>query len=82
MKKNMSASKRYRYDTGCIIDQETGDILHGRKILHRLNKQDTLIKHKDKHLDAVLEQFQKELDNSSGELRDALLRIANTELDI
>ena len=78
----MSASKRYRYDTGCIIDQETGDILHGRKILHRLNKQDTLIKHKEKHLDAVLEQFQKELDNSSGELRDALIRIANTELDL
>ena len=82
MKKNMGASERYRYDTGCIIDQETGERLHGRKILLRLNKQDILIKHKDKHLDAVLEQFQKELDNSSGELRDALIRIANTELDL
>lgn len=78
----MSASKRYRYDTGGIIDQENGDILHGRKILFRLNRQDTLIKHKDKHLDAVLEQLQKEIDNSSGELHDALVRIANTEIDV
>lgn len=82
MKKNMSVSERYRYDTGRIIDQETGEILHGRKILLQLNKQDILIKHKDKHITALTEQFQKELDNSSGELRDALIRIANTELDL
>ncbi len=82
MNEIMNTNNRYRYDTGCIIDQETGDILHGRKILHRLNRQDKLIKHKDKHLDAVLEQLQKEIDNSSGELHDALVRIANTEIDV
>lgn len=37
---------RYRYDTGCIIDQKTGDILTEKQAVNRLNKQDVLIETK------------------------------------
>ena len=36
-------SKRYRYDTGNIIDQKTGEILTDIKTRNRLNKQDETI---------------------------------------
>ena len=39
--------KRYRYDTGCIIDQQTGEILSTKQAVNRLNKQNTLLKSKD-----------------------------------
>lgn len=38
--------KRYRYDTGCIIDQKTGEILSERQVVIRLNKQDGIIESK------------------------------------
>ena len=40
--------KRYRYDTGCIIDQQSGEILSTKQAVNRLNKQNTLLKSKDK----------------------------------
>ena len=39
---------RYRYDTGCIIDQETGEILTTKQAVNRLNRQWTLLKEKNK----------------------------------
>jgi len=39
---------RYRYDTGSIIDQETGEILTTKQAVNRLNRQDTLLKQKNK----------------------------------
>ena len=39
---------RYRYDTGAIIDQETGEILTTKQAVNRLNRQDTLLKQKNK----------------------------------
>jgi len=36
---------RYRYDTGSIIDTQTGEILTDITIRNRLNKQDTEIQH-------------------------------------
>ena len=36
---------RYRYDTGSIIDTETGEILTDITIRNRLNKQDQEIQH-------------------------------------
>ena len=38
--------KRYRYDTGSIIDQKTGEILSERQAVNRLNRQDVLIETK------------------------------------
>jgi len=38
--------KRYRYDTGSIIDQKTGEILSERQVVIRLNKQDRIIESK------------------------------------
>lgn len=39
--------KRYRYDTGCIIDQQTGEILSTKQAVNRLNRQNALLKSKD-----------------------------------
>ena len=36
---------RYRYDTGSIIDTQTGEILTDITIRNRLNKQDQEIQH-------------------------------------
>ena len=36
---------RYRYDTGSIIDTQTGEILTDITIRNRLNKQDTELQH-------------------------------------
>ena len=38
--------RRYRYDTGCIIDQKTGEILTEKQAVTRLNKQDAVIESK------------------------------------
>ena len=35
---------RYRLDTGCFIDQETGEILTDVKVRNRLNEQDKRIR--------------------------------------
>ena len=35
---------RYRLDTGCFIDQETGEILTDVKVQNRLNQQDKEIR--------------------------------------
>ena len=73
---------RYRYDTGSIIDQKTGEILTERKTVNRLNRQDRRIKIKERHIDAMINQLNKEIENSTGELKQALIRIANTELEL
>ncbi len=42
--------KRYRYDTGSIIDQKTGEILSERQAVNRLNRQDILIETKKEQI--------------------------------
>ena len=37
-------TKRFRLDTGCIIDQENNEVLSDKKIRNLLNKQDNEIK--------------------------------------
>ena len=73
---------RYRYDTGSIIDQKTGEILTERRVLNRLNRQDKLIRIKERHIEAMTRQVQIEIDNADGELKQALIRIANTEITV
>ena len=73
---------RYRYDTGCIIDQKTNEILTTKQTVNRLNRQERLIQIKQKHIEAVIKQLNLEIDNADGELKQALIRIANTELEI
>lgn len=43
---------RYRLDTGCIIDQAPGhgEILSDKQIVNRLNRQEVLIKSKEKQI--------------------------------
>jgi uncharacterized protein YwgA len=74
---------RYRYDTGMIIDQKNGDILTTKQAVNRLNRQERRIRHRTKHIEAVIKQLNKEIDNANtDELKQALIRIANTELEI
>ena len=49
--------KRYCYDTGCIIDQKTGDILTEKQAVNRLNKQDALIETKKKQIKFHVEGY-------------------------
>ena len=48
---------RYRYDTGSVIDQETGDILTEKQVVNRLNRQDSLIKIKTRVNEAIVDLF-------------------------
>ena len=50
-------TNRYRYDTGCIIDQKTGDILTEKQAVNRLNKQDALIETKKKQIKFHVEGY-------------------------
>ena len=49
--------KRYRYDTGSIIDQKTGDILSERQAVNRLNRQDILIETKKEQIKFHVEGY-------------------------
>ena len=51
--------KRYRYDTGSIIDQKTGEILSGRQAVNRLNRQDVLIETKKEQIKFHVEGYNK-----------------------
>lgn len=35
---------RYRYDTGSVIDQSTGEILSEKQVVNRLNRYENMIK--------------------------------------
>lgn len=48
---------RYRYDTGSIIDQKTGEILSERQTVNRLNRQDILIEAKRKEVEFHVEGY-------------------------
>jgi len=74
---------RYRLDTGCIIDQRTGEILSDKKIVGRLNRQDRMIKIKENHVQAMINALNDEIENAeTEELRNALIRISNKKLDL
>ena len=49
--------KRYRYDTGSIIDQKTGEILSERQAVNRLNRQDILIETKREQIKFHVEGY-------------------------
>ncbi|MBR3141124.1 MAG: hypothetical protein IKF11_09735 [Methanobrevibacter sp.] len=51
-------------------------------LLHHLNRQEILINHKARHIDALTKAFNDERDKADGELREALNRIGNIELEI
>ena len=73
---------RYRYDTGSVIDQETGDILTEKQVVNRLNRQDRLIKIKTRVNEAMVDELNKQINNSEGELKQALVNVANIRLDV
>lgn len=72
---------RYRYDTGSVIDQETGDILTEKQVVNRLNRQDSLIKIKTRINEAMVDELNKQINNSEGELKQALVNVVNIRLD-
>lgn len=51
--------KRYRYDTGSIIDQKTGEILSERQAVNRLNRQDVLIETKKEQIKFHVDGYNK-----------------------
>ena len=51
-------------------------------LLHHLNRQEILLNHKARHIDALTKAFNDEKDKASGELKKALERIGNIELEI
>jgi hypothetical protein len=73
---------RYRYDTGCIIDQQTTEILTDRKTVTRLNKQERIIQRARKHQQAVIDALNDEIEKAeTDELKQALIRISHRELE-
>lgn len=72
---------RYRYDTGSIIDHKENQVLTIKQAVNRLNRQDTLIKIKQRHIYAMIEVLHEEINNADGELKQALVRIARTEIE-
>ena len=48
---------RYRYDTGAIIDNQTGEILTDVMVRNRLNQQDKEIKELKKQLESEHQQL-------------------------
>ena len=72
---------RYRYDTGCILDQKTVEILTPRQAVNRLNKQDTIIQQASKHQQAVIDALNDEIEKADGELKEALIRISHRKLE-
>ena len=74
---------RYRYDTGSIIDQDTGDILTERQVVNRLNRQDALIKAKRKQVEAMVNVLNEEIEYAEDvNLKLALKRIAHRKLEL
>lgn len=65
-----------------VFDWENGEILEKMDIINRLNRQNMLIKHKQKQIDAMINQFNEEIMNSDGELKESLIRISHVELKI
>ena len=51
--------KRYRYDTGSIIDQKTGEILSERQAVNRLNRQNVLIETKREQIKFHVDGYNK-----------------------
>ena len=50
-------TNRYRYDTGSIIDQKTGEILTTRQTVIRLNRQEEIIKAKREVVQSYVEEY-------------------------
>ena len=73
--------RRYRYDTGCIIDQKTGEILTEKQVVNRLNRQDGIIESKRKavkfHVDGynhVIQTIKEMYNNERTELGKSTLK--------
>lgn len=75
--------RRYRYDTGSIIDQKTSEILTKRQAVNRLNRQDILLNKARKHTQAVIDALNDEIEKAdTDELKQALIRISHREVRI
>lgn len=51
-------------------------------LLKHLNRKEILINHKQRHIDALINAFNQEKEKADGELKEALIRIGNLELEI
>lgn len=84
--KDCSEPQNLRYsasaDDFTVFDWETGEKLKGYEIITRLNRQNSLLRVCNKHRNALIEALNEEKDKADGELKKALIRICNKELDI
>ena len=78
-------TRRYRYDTGSIIDTQTGDVLTMRKATNQLNRQYNIMNVRKEHIHQIVHALRRELDKAKEDDNDALVasltRIMNTRLD-
>ena len=64
------------------LDGSLPTACNNKEINNMLNRQESIIRQRSKHLDAMINQLQLEIDNADGELKEALIRISQKELDI
>ena len=76
------SENRYRYDTGSIIDQRKNEVLSIKQAVNRLNRQDVYKRNCKSRVNAMVKSLNYEIENAdSPELKQALIRIANKELE-
>ena len=76
------SDNRYRLDTGCIIDQtEQGTVMTTKQVVNRLNRYERICRVKERHIEAMINALNKEIENADGDLKQALIRISNIELE-
>lgn len=76
-------TQRYRYDTGAVIDNISGEILSERQVVNRLNREHLLKNSARKQMEAMRTALKEEIDKADNEeLKKALIRIYNKRLDL
>ena len=76
--------ERYVEIDNKIVDTEKNELLLFRStLIKRLNKQEALIRHKARHIDAMIDILNEEIDKADNEeLKKALIRISNIEMEL
>ena len=66
-----------------ILDCEKNECLYGTvDIATRLNKQESIIRQKQNQIDAMVNLFNKELENADGELKEVLIKLSQIPLEV
>lgn len=64
------------------LDGSLPTACNNKEINNMLNRQEIIIRQRSKHLDAIINQLQLEIDNADGELKETLIRISQKKLNI